>query len=196
MWGAASSSPYKVSMKNRALPISSSLKKSLETVIPSSPTKRKVLDLEKASESFSSFSIESETPISTEATKTIEYGTCMLDAENLLADIRRARAEQAAHQAQLDSDIREQLQQATLELMMGGCHEQAEECNMNAMRLKQERELVCSAISVLDLHILTMESDLEDARSVHAAVIDCSEHEFFAQELKDQLRTTSRHADQ
>jgi hypothetical protein len=38
------------------------------------------------------------------------------------------------------------------------------------------------------MHILTMESDLQDARMIQAAVLDCREHQFFAQELKDQLR--------
>jgi hypothetical protein len=191
MW-AAPSSPVKRTKTNYALAISP-LTKSIKAEIPASPSKRKVLlNLEKANDSsFSSFSIEFESPMNTEAEPAVDYASRVTDAELLLADIRRARAEQAAHAFQLDNEIREQLLHATLQQMVGGCHEEAEESTLNASHLKQKRELVLSAISTLDLHILMMETDLEDARLLHAAVVDCSEHQFYEQELKDQLRKTT-----
>jgi hypothetical protein len=165
-------------------------KQTLNTVIlPASPKQRKALDPLKDSsstESFACFSIEFKTPIRTANPVDYYASTSLFDAETLLADIRRARAEQTSHEMQLVKDIGEQLRQAILE-QMGGCHAAAEECTMQANRRKQERELVASAISVLDMHILTLECNLEDARMTQAAAIDCSEHQVFAQELKDQL---------
>jgi hypothetical protein len=78
--------------------------------------------------------IEFGTPIP-EATKAVENTQYVLNAEHLLADIRRARAGQAVHQAHLDNDIREQLQHPTLTLMEGWCHDQAEEITQSANRL-------------------------------------------------------------
>jgi hypothetical protein len=190
MWDAPCS-PVKLSKMNLAAPISP-LKKGRKDDIPAFP-QRKVLDLEKVSDSFCTFSIESNTPISNEASPAVDYyASCVLsDAEALLANIRRARAEQVAHAGQLSNDIRELLLQATLEQMVGGCYKEAEESTLNANHLSQERELILSAISTLDWHILMMESDLEDARLLHVAVVDCSEHQLYEQELQNHLHKTS-----
>jgi hypothetical protein len=199
MWGAAlPSSPVTLSKKNLALPISS-MKKSLKaelSIPPFSPKSSKVPDLEKASfteASSSCFSIGVETPTSTpEAAKPVLEDcyatTSVLDAENLLANIRRARAELTMRDAQLVKDIQQNLQNAALDQMVGGCLLEAQESIHHANHLKQERDMVAVAMNVLDFHILSMESVLEDAKLKQASMVDCSEHQFFAQELKDQLR--------
>jgi hypothetical protein len=208
MWATGPASLKPTTMQNQyalspTLSSSSSHKGSLSDnknktdAIPASPTQHnnKSLDFENdaSSESpFSIVSIEFKSPrrirsIAAVAAVEEDYATSLFDAENLLADIRRARAEQRSCETQLVKNIHEQLQQAMLE-QMEGCHDEAETCKMQANRLKQERELVASAITVLDMHILGMEAILEDAQLIRAAVVDCSEHQLFAQELKDQLR--------
>jgi hypothetical protein len=167
MWGAAiPGSPTKLSKKNLAL---TNAFKTEFIIPPFSPKSKVTMDLGKA-------------------TISIDYSTSLVDAENLLADIRRARAQQTIHVAQLAKDIQEHLQQAALEQMVGGCHEEAQESIQHANHLKQERELISSAMAVLDFHILSMESIIEDAQLMQASVVDCSEHQFFAQELNAQLR--------
>jgi uncharacterized protein (DUF779 family) len=157
MWQVPSSS-LKILKKNQSFSMSS-LKMNLKILVAAAP-KNQVPGLEQVSESSSQYS---------EATVD-NVLTCDLDmVQYVLANACRHRAELADNQAQLEKNIRRHSQQAIVH-QMGGCHKQAKKCTLNATQLKQERDLVCSAIDGLDMQIILIEAYLEEARLIHAVV--------------------------
>jgi hypothetical protein len=127
-----------------------------------------------------------------------------LQAEALLEKMRQDRDEQLMKEKEVEKKIAEYQELHAVSLMMAP--ENVEECVDQIARLKREREKIASAVSILDMHLLNLECDLEDARSEalgnmagaaddsysvsgvgepseSQVCVDCSEHEHYKAEM-------------
>jgi hypothetical protein len=153
-------------------------------------------ELEECNSQSSSFSISvdnDKSPISevtfVKAVQTYTFydkNPSEVEAENLLVDIYNARYDQLAHVAKLEKDIRDQMEFGVTCQMMGGCSDESEAYLQRANRLRRRLEVTLTVIAVLNMHILTLESEIHEAQSAHRSA-DFSEQENFAQEIKSIL---------
>jgi hypothetical protein len=157
--------------------------------IPSKKHKIPELD-ECSSQSSSSISVDSDkvpiwVVVIVKAT-THDKTPSEVEAEGLLVDIRNSRDDQRANVVKLEKDIRQQMEFGIAYQMMGGCSDETEVYLQQASRLRHKLEVTLTAIAVLDMHILTLESEIQEAQSAHRSV-DFSEQESFTQEMESIL---------
>jgi hypothetical protein len=171
-------------------PLVSSSKRSSKKAIPTTRT----VELGESGSQSSSGSANEKGPIagliieavisSTVDTKTPSE----IEAESLLVAIRNSRDDLLLREAYLEKDIQEQMALGVVHQMMGGCTEGTEQYFQKAKSLKQKRELSLTAIAILEMHILTLESEINEAQATHRSVDFC-EQENFAQEVTSILRS-------
>jgi hypothetical protein len=179
-------------LKKHQSPLISSNKRSSKKAIPSTST----LELgESGSQSSSSISANNgKAPIAVLIIKAVMSSTVdtktpsEIEAESLLVDIRHSRDDLLLRVAYLEKDIQEQMALGVAHQMMGGCSDDTERYFQKANSLKQKRELILTAIDVLDMHILTLESEIKEAQAARRSVDFC-EQEYFAQEMASILRS-------
>jgi hypothetical protein len=102
-------------------------------------------------------------PNSPKSKSTMPKSESELQAEALLEKMRQDRDEQLAKEKELEKKIAEYQERHAVSLMMAP--EDVEGCVDQIARLKRECEKIASAVSILDMHLLNLECDLEDARS-------------------------------
>lgn len=130
-----------------------------------------------------------------------------IQAENLVSEMCQALQYQRSQVKALDNEIKNHKERAAI-LQMMGTEQEITEVTDKIEVIKAEREKVQAAISLLSLHIINMESELDDAdQSLMAAAsqshhgsffreggsqvnIDFSEHETYAQEVEEVLSSS------
>jgi predicted nucleic acid-binding Zn-ribbon protein len=129
-----------------------------------------------------------------------------IQAENLVSEMCQALQYQRSQVKALDNAIKNHKERAAI-LQMMGTEQEITEVTDKIEVIKAEREKVQAAISLLSLHIINMESELEDAeqslmaasQSHHGSFfreggsqvnIDFSEHETYAQEVEEVLSSS------
>lgn len=125
-----------------------------------------------------------------------------LQAEALLEKMRKDRDEQLANEKEIEKQIAQCQERHAVSMMMAP--EDVDECVEQIARLKREYEKIQSAVSILDMHLLNLECDLEDARSEAMGIladhesyvddpseshvnVDFSEHEHYRTEMVEIL---------
>lgn len=122
-----------------------------------------------------------------------------MQATNLLEKMIDVKKSQVKKEKDLDKSIVEQVELATARHMMGNSYG-AGLCMKKVNRIKQERERVNSAINVMEMKVINLESDLEEARAMAASQrkgadnpeafevnVDIDEHGNYEQEIKEIL---------